>query len=121
MRTSRPVAFAALAATALIGVLALSYLGGDEEEEQQEEGSKVEEEEDSVNKLPKEAAQLFEIAVALGKRGDYDQAEKIMRKVLEITERQFGLTHAAVGEILGNIGMLLQAQQKTDDAELMFR
>lgn len=122
MRTSRPVAFAALAATALVGILALSvYGGGDEDDEEEAEGAAEGKEEGGENKLPKEAQQLYEIAVALGRRGDYDQGEKVMRKVLEITEGEFGATHPAVGEVLGNIGMLCQAQQKTDEAEMLFR
>jgi tetratricopeptide (TPR) repeat protein len=125
----RPVVAMALAATALVGIVALSMYGDEEEDEEEESGVKsskadVTSEETSDPKnttLPQEAQQLYEIAVALSKRGDYVQGEKIMHKVLEIVETKLGANHGAVAEVLGNLGLLLQAQQKTDEAELVMR
>ncbi|ACF13774.1 TPR repeat-containing protein [Chloroherpeton thalassium ATCC 35110] len=54
-------------------------------------------------------------------RAAYAEAEPLLRRALEIREKQLGEEHPLVATSLNNLGLLLQAQGKNAEAEPLYR
>jgi len=61
------------------------------------------------------------LAIYLHTRGDYAEAERVMRRELAIEEEQFGNDHPNVAVALGNLASLLHATGRLADAEPLVR
>jgi tetratricopeptide (TPR) repeat protein len=70
---------------------------------------------------PDAAVILNNYGVLLKKMGRTEEAERMLRRALEIDEREFGPDHPDTGRDIGNLGMLLEADDKLEEAEPLLR
>lgn len=68
-----------------------------------------------------EATALNNLAQLLQNTNRLDEAEPLMRQVIEIFERSYGLNHPDVATALNNLALLLQATNRLDEAEPLMR
>ena len=64
---------------------------------------------------------MNELAVFLKAKGQFSEAEPLMRRALAIDEASYGSEHPNVARDLNNLALLLQATNRLEEAEPMFR
>ena len=68
-----------------------------------------------------QATLLFEVSMALQQKGDYDGAEIMAQKSLDLRERVPGETHIDTLHSLSNLGLIFWRQGKNLEAEKIYR
>jgi tetratricopeptide (TPR) repeat protein len=61
------------------------------------------------------------LAMVLSDQGKYEEAEKMHRKVLTLTEKVLGKEHPDTLTSMKNLALVLSRQRKYEEAEVMHR
>jgi len=64
---------------------------------------------------------MNDLGTALWASGEYEEAERVLRRALDIRRKTLGPDHAYVGISLNNMGMMLKERGNLDGAEQMLR